>query len=81
MIKFGVTITASNGNKQVEHYIESDSLLGCARIISTFQPNKGYKAVKVKIDEVQALDLEMEEYINTELLNLEKSRILETSKG
>jgi hypothetical protein len=56
MIKIGVSITSVNNQMKPDfHYIETDSLASAARIILTFKPKRGYRAIEFKVEEVGVL--------------------------
>lgn len=81
MIKFGVEIIQASKVKFKHNYIETDSLVGCARIISTFKPARGYEVVQITIKEAEVLDLELADYVQGDLFKLAKDGILVDSKG
>lgn len=54
--KIGVTVVSTNDKNRYDHnYIETDTLLSATRIINTFIPKRGYRAISFKVEEVEVL--------------------------
>lgn len=53
--RFMITIVSASQTKYHHVVVEMESLQSAARFITTFAPKRGYKVVKVDIEEVTVL--------------------------